>query len=474
MATPSRCRLAALALSVSVFFLLGLGLAPAQALAEGTAGRGGGEQEVDLLEIPDMGGPGGSPLLSELAQKTRITAFFVGSAAYNSGVFMIPEFAGEAPAKTLEPGTTNARYDKFGLGISTTFAPWLRAFAAVEFENHIGGHSHCHNRSFSECVLDPENGSEGVSFALHGHGEAALDRFSLTLQPPGSNFSVSLGRFDVPFGFERHDETSLLTASHSLITRYARPNLMTGVMASYTFSPQFDATAWVVNRWENEFTGEDEFDDNNAAKSLGGRIGFYPLRDGSLNIGVGGWWGPEPSRGPAAGDNDRRLVDVDFTYSPSERFLLRGEGVWGAEDNVYFPWQLQPPNGVGGPITKDVTWKGFALLAHYEVSDWVGLTGRWDWLDDTDGGRTGVPQTLQSVSIAPVLHLSRLIPGLRPTGAAFERTRHPVDWVDLKFEYRYNWSSEEVFAKELGAGPEVSDSSHEFEIQVVVNFANFL
>ena len=119
------------------------------------------------------------------------------------------------------------------------------------------------------------------------------------------------------------------------------------------------------------------------------------------------------------------------------------------------------------------TW---ALIAgkrvHYEFLDWLGGSFRYGYFDDRDGGRTGVAQRLQSWTFVPVVHLSRLIPNLRTTGATYPRTRLPIDWVDLKVEYRLNHSNRTVFSD---APPgvdilEANKTSHQVQLQVVVNF----
>ena len=88
--------------------------------------------------------------------------------------------------------------------------------------------------------------------------------------------AFSFGRFDVPFGFERHDAPLLLTATTSEVFRYGRPQRMTGGQVSYTFTPWLDASAWVVNRWESETT-HDDFNDNNRDKSFGRVSASLPL-----------------------------------------------------------------------------------------------------------------------------------------------------------------------------------------------------
>jgi len=395
----------------------------------------------------------------------RISAFVVGSFSYNSALQIVPEFAGGAAA-LADPGSSNFRFDKFGLSVAKTFAPWLSAGASMEVENHRDRHSH---------GFDPAFGCPGIGTCIERFGaeeaeaEINLDKFHLTgIVPVGNGLTLSFGRFDVPFGIERHDEPLLLTATTSEVFRFGRPERMTGFQVSYPFAPWLDISTWIVNRWENEVTGEEDFNDNNRDKSFGGRIGFTPFpRAGLLNFGVGGFYGPEQDDDNA---DKRWVVDFDFTWTPLPRLLVAGEIVYGGEDNRVFRRRGIP---IAAPAeVKGVHWWGSYVLAHYDVVAWLGFSFRYGYFDDQDGGRTGVKQVLQSWTFVPILHLSRLIPDLVPTGAVYPRTRHPIDWVDLKFEYRLNHSNRPVFS-DAKPGEDIlsaDKTSHQVQLQVVVNF----
>jgi hypothetical protein len=121
---------------------------------------------------------------------------------------------------------------------------------------------------------------------------------------------------------------------------------------------------------------------------------------------------------------------------------------------------------------EDVNWLGFYALVHYDIARWLGLSFRYGLFDDQDGARTGVEQVLQSWTITPIVHLSRLIPELRPMGVTYARTRHPLDWVDLRFEYRLNHSSQPVFSDERPGFPilDADQTSHQATLQFVVNY----
>jgi hypothetical protein len=184
-------------------------------------------------------------------------------------------------------------------------------------------------------------------------------------------------------------------------------------------------------------------------------------------VGLGAFFGPEQNEDSA---NNRWVIDVDATWSPLRRLLLAAEGIWGGEDRVFLRQRGIPFPERRGEV--DARWWGFYVLAHYDLYDWLGLSFRYGLLDDMDGARTGVTQTLQSWTFAPIVHLSRLIPNLRPTGATYARTRHLIDWVDVKLEYRLNHSDKSVFSDAKPATPirEADKNSHQLQLQFVINF----
>src|SRR5947208_6625155 len=406
--------------------------------------------EVLGLPKPEIGG-------------VRISGFFVGSANYNSHIQMVPEFAGNAPVSS-EPGSLDFRFDQFTIGAYKTFSPWLSAGASLEVERH--GHRHSHLTPAGCPAIGPcteRFGAEDITT------EVSLHRFNITgIAPMGNGLALSFGRFDTPFGYERHDAALNLTATTSEVNRFGRPMSMTGFQAAYQFAPWFDAAAWVVNRWENETT-EDTLEDDNRDKSFGGRIGFTPLPGaGLLNFGIGGWWGPEQESDTK---HDRWILDVDLTWSPLPRLLLAGEAVYGGESGVSFRSRGAP---IGAPAAdnQDVNWLGLYALAHYDLTRWLGLSFRYGFFDDPDAARTGVAQTLHSFTIAPIVHLSRLIPDLRPLGVTYARTQHPLDWVDVRLEYRLNHSNKAVFSDAKPGVPigEADHESHQVTLQFVLNF----
>ncbi|OLC00938.1 MAG: hypothetical protein AUH30_01480 [Candidatus Rokubacteria bacterium 13_1_40CM_68_15] len=408
--------------------------------------------EVLGLSKPELGG-------------VRFSGFFVGSANYNSRIQMVPEFAGSTPVSS-EPNRTDFRFDQFTFGAYKTFAPWLWAGASLEVENHAHRHSH---------GFDPDFGCPSMDRCVEQFGteagttEISLHRMNITgVAPLGNGLAISFGRFDTPYGYERHDAALNLTATTSELQRFGRPQSYTGFQAAYAFAPWLDVVGWVANQWESETT-ETGFQDNNSAKSFGGRVGFTPFQgDQWLNFGIGGWSGPERDEDTR---HNRWILDADVTWSPMARLLLTAELLYGGEAKVSFR-RRGIPFAAPSVENRDVNWLALYALAHYDFTKWLGVTFRYGYFDDYEGWRTGVAQTLQSFTLTPIVHLSRLIPDLRPLGVAYARTRHPLDWVDVRLEYRLDQSNKSVFSNSKPGIPVTSadKTAQEVTLQFVVNY----
>jgi hypothetical protein len=430
-----------------------------------------------LAAVSAAGDDGASSPAPELAtppppafDRLRISGFFVGSYGYSSALLIMPDDFGGVPAPT-DPGRSGFRFDKLGLGFNRTFSSWLSVSAAVEAESHRDRHSHLVTATATPNRYGCPSGASCERFgAEESPVEVNLDRFAVTaVAPVGNGVALSLGRFDTPFGIERHDENLNLTATTSEIFRYARPQRMTGLQAAYTISPRLDVNAWVVNRWEAEDTGEGDFNDANGAKSVGGRVGVSPLASQALlNIGVGAWRGVEQPASRGA----RSLLTLDATWSPGPRTVVAAEAVRGTE-RIDFLRQVGLPIAEPAETNKRASWWGYSVLAHHDFTQAFGATVRHALLDDGDRARTGVSQRLRSLTVVGVVHLSALSRDLRPLMSAVPRTAHNYHWVDLKLEYRLSQSSRAVFGEALpnrSLHDQAARHGHQVQLQVAVNF----
>lgn len=387
------------------------------------------EEEIRLEQIPETKGPLGG---LEIAG-TRITGFVVGSVNFATAQRFpgttpasgnIPAFERPVDAPT-EPDQVNFRFNTFNIGFTKRLADWLLVSAAMEVEN--------------ERTVNAFEG--GTQLERESATDVNIDVFEITaIAPIGNGLAFSFGKFNVPFGIEREDAPFNLQTTNSLVFELGRPSKVLGFRTAYQFNPIVDVELFAVNGWDVD-------NDNNDGKTFGGRLGFTPLE--RLNFGIGGFWGPEQNdlTGPK-----RWIIDVDATFTRIPRLTLAAEFVYGGENDVGVFSVNEPGLLVGLTedevaalvVEKNVNWIGFALTGRYDFTDLLGLTLRYGYFNDMDGGRTGFDQVLQSFTLAPTIHLSNLIPGLGVAGYT-PRANLPIPYVDLRLEYRVEWSNRDIF-----------------------------
>jgi len=250
--------------------------------------------------------------------------------------------------------------------------------------------------------------------------EIEIDNLIVSWTPPGAAaLNVIFGRFDAPLGFERDDEPLNLIPTNSFNFSYARPAKLTGVQVHYTASPRLDVWAVAANGW-------DVAADNNRGKTALARVQWIPLP--WVTLGATGVYGPERD---ATDGQQRSLLSSDLTVD-------RGRVILGAELNLG-----REQAGGGAP-----TWRGAATTAFVRVTRTVGLTARYDQLEDSDGLLTGTPQILRSVTVGPMWYFSSAREGIFSN---IEHTRFHLPQVALRAAVRADWSSTPFFTDATGA-----------------------
>ena len=114
----------------------------------------------------------------------------------------------------------------------------------------------------------------------------------------------------------------------------------------------------------------------------------------------------------AAGEDadTRHLLDTTLTFAASSRLSLMGNFDYGKE---------------GG-----ISWWGIAGYAKYQVRDGWALVGRYEYLDDTDGGFMTFGTKAQTVTVTS----DHTIAGA----------------LKARLEYRTDFADEAIFAKDDG------------------------
>jgi len=260
-----------------------------------------------------------------------------------------------------------------------------------------------------------------LTTTLQGGASATdVDNLLVSWTPQRANrWAVAFGRFDAPIGFERDDEPLNLIPTNSFNFSYARPAKLTGVQVHYTASPRLDVWAVAANGW-------DVAADNNRGKTALARVQWIPLP--WVTLGATGVYGPERD---ATDGQQRSLLSSDLTVD-------RGRVILGAELNLG-----REQAGGGAP-----TWRGAATTAFVRVTRTVGLTARYDQLEDSDGLLTGTPQILRSVTVGPMWYFSSAREGIFSN---IEHTRFHLPQVALRAAVRADWSSTPFFIDATGA-----------------------
>ena len=247
----------------------------------------------------------------------------------------------------------------------------------------------------------------------------------------GTEFTF--GKFNAPIGFELLDAPDMYQFSHALVFDYGLPTNLTGLMGAFGLGEVIDISLYIVNGW-------DVISDNNKEKTYGGRIGFTPSE--SLNFGISGIYGAEK-------DNDnsdkRSVIDIDATMTPTDALTIGAEVNFGGEEDSSVK-----------TMGDDAEWFGCLLMAHYDMSDRMGLTLRYDYFDDKDGYAFGLVSggddagkqvKMQSVTIAPTFVIA--------------------DGAGFLIEYRYDFADEDFFEDADG---KYTDNNHTVAFEFTYSF----
>ena len=265
-----------------------------------------------------------------------------------------------------------------------------------------------------------------------GASSTEIDNLLVSWTPHTANkWSLGFGRFDAPIGFERDDEPLNFIPTNSFNFTYARPSKLTGVQVHYTASPRVDVWAVAANGW-------DVTQDNNRGKTALARVQWIPIP--WVTLGFTGVYGPERDSSDA---HQRSLLSTDLTVD-------RGRLIVGAEAN------LGKEQESGG----NRTWRGAAVTAFWRVARHVGVTARYDQMEDTNGLLTGTPQILRSVTVGPMWYFSSAREGIFSN---IEHTRFHLPQVAVRAAVRADWSSTPFFADAKGA-PQSSNTKAVVEL----------
>jgi hypothetical protein len=207
-----------------------------------------------------------------------------------------------------------------------------------------------------------------------------------------------VGKFVTPMGAEVIESQDNWNYTRSILFGYAIPFYHTGVRAIFTPNPKVTLTGYLVNGWNNssEING-------NKTIHLGATLKPSDKITWYLNY-MGG-------KETAGSDDTRNLFDTTLSLTLSPKFSVMGNFDYGSEG--------------------DTSWWGLAAYAKLQgTANWA-LVGRYEYLDDTDGGFMTFATKGQSLTVTS----DHLVAG----------------GLKMRLEYRTDFTDEPFFTKSDGS-----------------------
>jgi hypothetical protein len=205
-----------------------------------------------------------------------------------------------------------------------------------------------------------------------GFANSLIEQAYLSYMPDKKGtIQLDFGKFVTPVGAEVIETKDNWNYSRSLLFSLAIPYYHEGVRFGYTPNAKVSLGATLTNGWN-------DVADNNTGKTVGFMATLKPKAalSWTLNYMVG----PEQT-----GDNSdfRNLFDTTFTVTASPKVSLM----------VNYDHGTDTISGSG------VTWQGIALYAKLQPNAWFALVPRYEFLDDSDGFKTGASQNLNEFTL---------------------------------------------------------------------------
>ena len=348
---------------------------------------------------------------------------FPASAQENGGGGMEPEGGGSAISGLVEiSGFVDASYTYNSTDDANSFG---LDQVEIDLSRNLGDIGSL--RADLEWVNDGEGG-----FTLDAEqGFVTLD---LGLGLGEGNYpTLTFGKFNAPIGFELLDAPDMYQYSHSLVFNNGLPTNLTGAMLSMDLGGGIDVVVHLTNGWDQNV-------DTNTNKMIGGRLGYSHDNMGGIGFSAMRGDHEEPiSNSDVVLVSNLTVYDIDLTLTPTPRLIIGGEYNNGKRELEF---------------DKELNWNGYMVMAHYRLTDLMGLTGRYDYFNTYTtatlrSGRAKVlSQTHQALTIAPTFALTDglgFLMELRRDFSSFERIRGSGEregeesMVNFAFEMTYSF-----------------------------------
>jgi hypothetical protein len=298
-------------------------------------------------------------------------------------------------------------------------------------ENGVGFVTKLNFGKVAERMASDWDGDGTIGNVAEEQNSIELEEAYITYNFPGlPDLQLKGGKFVTMHGSEVIESPRNFNISRSLAFSWAIPFTHTGLMTTYTISPQVTVAGGLVNGWDNVI-------DSNDGKSFMGNVTITPVDQFSLALQ--GMYGAEQ---PNRGDSKRGLIDAVATVKPVENLTFSLNYDYGNETDLGAP-------GLDGIFTKGNTtaeWHAFSGIVAYDLPDVfvlpVGFAVRGEYFDDSDstrlpGGIFGQDQQDWEVTTTAKIVLA--------------------EGLMARVEYRYDDAKHAVFLRNVGG---VQDDQH--------------
>jgi hypothetical protein len=222
---------------------------------------------------------------------------------------------------------------------------------------------------------------------------------------------LMLGKFATLIGAEVIESPDNLNFSRSILFGYAIPFTHTGARLHYDFNDMLTVTVGVNNGWDN-------LKDNNRQKTVEAAISITPSEMFSLSVqGMSGVEDGAPGQ-----KGNRNLIDVVATINATDQLSFVINGDYGTQKK-------------GAATGATAKWWGIAGYVNYLFTDQWRMAVRGEYFNDKNGFRSGTIQKWKEVT-ATLAYM-------------------PTEHVELRAEYRHDWSDKLSFTR-LNAAPRKS------------------
>ncbi len=240
-----------------------------------------------------------------------------------------------------------------------------------------------------------------------------LQAYASYVAPIGSGLTLDFGKFYTPVGAEVIETKDNFNYSRGWLFTYG-PYYHTGLRAKYTVNDKVSLTGFLVNGWDNMFENNvsDKFN-----KTLGLQLGLTPSKKFAMTATYLGGQEAPLANVPflSARDNWRNIFDSVGTIFVTDKLTLLGNFVYGNDgDN----------DGNRG------YWTGFAAYLKYAFNNRFAFSPRFEVLNDHDGLRTGVGQTVKDITLTQEVKL--------------------LNNLITRFEFRRDFSNQRYFTNSIG------------------------